>query len=719
MSHDQVAAPSRGITLLNENSMENPKRPAGFAPNPQTKRKRLNPEGRFDWGDLVLDLKMPGITDGLPLTELLDAIINSYFSHVHPWLPMLHELIFRQQVLEQVYRPNLEVILHAMVVAAARFIKRRDIPQSFNYISQLIEKSRDWVMLHALNSLSVENLQALLIIAFDDIGKGEAVKAWSIVGSLTRTVEYLQLSVEVEDNDEHLLLKPCHSLPLSQDWTEMETRRRVFWNIFNPDRFCSVVMGWNTSLTSDDVHRRLPVDGVLWRKQEPVLAPFFGIWDKSAGRIGNSITFLPTGYPPLTHSGDEDYQSPAVNMGFGQDTNSDGISALGAFAYCIEAIESMSRVTTYFLQQKVDLDDKKQIGSWLTRFKELDLRLVHWKMFLPQKWKDTNISRQANEVIMDPNLTLAHITHNASMILLHQLIAYPPADWHWATRLPSRCSADTCQTAGLETSSITENYLRSPTKSKIVNCQFTFCLFIAARVLLGNTVPYPLFMETRSPPFHWRYYEDPSPLPAFFKLIASLDTLSNRWGCTTKVHAKSQQNLAAQYARLLRRMHERCLSDSKYRIDVLAYANELGSSSIELPGAATMVRASAGSEEEANILKSNKGRTSNKQSHMQIQETQDIAERGEQISCEWRPSSSAREILVPPDANTTPAHLPIDEGQYILPHPTDIPGDGVITDDLTSISQMSFDQQFLDRDRVISYDDGMFTANMDWWGQNS
>lgn len=52
------------------------------------------------------------------------------------------------------------------------------------------------------------------------------------------------------------------------------------------------------------------------------------------------------------------------------------MSTIGAFALCIEATESMSRVTTYFLQQRINLQDQKQVGSWLTRFKELDLRLV-------------------------------------------------------------------------------------------------------------------------------------------------------------------------------------------------------------------------------------------------------------------------------------------------------------------------------------------------------
>lgn len=62
--------------------------------------------------------------------------------------------------------------------------------------------------------------------------------------------------------------------------------------------------------------------------------------------------------------------------GLGQNSNDEGISALGALAYRIEATESMSRVTTYFLQQKVNLHDERQISRWLTRFKELDLRLV-------------------------------------------------------------------------------------------------------------------------------------------------------------------------------------------------------------------------------------------------------------------------------------------------------------------------------------------------------
>lgn len=109
-------------------------------------------------------------------------------------------------------------------------------------------------------------------------------------------------------------------------------------------------------------------------------------------------------------------------------------------------------------------------------------------MFLPQKWKDSNISRQPALINMDPNLTLAHVTHNTSMILLHQRIAYPQLEWAQIVKLPSTCSAETCQVAAVETANITEKYLRYTPAHSPVNSQFTFCVFMSARVLLGEVL---------------------------------------------------------------------------------------------------------------------------------------------------------------------------------------------------------------------------------------
>lgn len=75
------------------------------------------------------------------------------------------------------------------------------------------------------------------------MGDGQISKAWPIIGSLSRTVEYLQLTVEPDDLEQQPLLRPLILLENPKQWTEVEMRRRVFWNVFLLDRFCSVSSG--------------------------------------------------------------------------------------------------------------------------------------------------------------------------------------------------------------------------------------------------------------------------------------------------------------------------------------------------------------------------------------------------------------------------------------------------------------------------------------------
>jgi hypothetical protein len=168
---------------------------------------------------------------------------------------------------------------------------------------------------------------------------------------MTRTVEQLQLSVEEEDQSQsaEFLIKRIAFLPPSKSWIEREERRRVFWNVFLMDRFCSIATGWNFSLTSADAKRRLPCEGALWDEGKPLETPtpYFGVADKPSGGA------LPTSRPEL-----EDQRS------------------IGGFAYCIEALESLSLVTTFFLRHAVNVSNAQDMQMWLMRFKELDLRLV-------------------------------------------------------------------------------------------------------------------------------------------------------------------------------------------------------------------------------------------------------------------------------------------------------------------------------------------------------
>jgi hypothetical protein len=493
-------------------------------------------------------------------------------------------------------------------------------------------------------------------------------------------VEYLQLTIECEEADRSSFSRPYTSLYPSQGWTEAEERRRVFWCVFNLDRFCSITTAWNTSLTSDDVNRRLPCDGITWRKEDPVSTPYFGIWDKSAGRIGNPIVFLPSHSIAAPATADEDGVTPSeATTSPGTAASSIDMSTVGAFAYRIEATESLSQVTSYFLQQKVNTKDHKDLSSWLTRFKELDVRLVHWKMLLPQKWK-VNIAQQSSR--MDPNLTLAHVTHNASMILLHQPIAFPPLDWTFRTRLPSFCSIDTCQAAAIEIATITDHYLRIADHTGPLNNQFSFCVYLAARVLL----------------LHWQYCATDTLSSEFWVLTQSLELMAKRWAGPHQLGPR--ENLASKYQAILVALHTRCIQDEPFSINPSAYTTEV-KHSMATPRPV--------------------GDNSRTQDHQYPRHA------GQENASQSFPngySDGPRHVL--PLAQTPSDNLiPNSEAQYIPPN---VPGNSyfrgitsnivgsqvsqrrgsVDSGDLGVISQMLLDAEFADMDRVISFDDGIF-----------
>ncbi|KAJ5167570.1 uncharacterized protein N7482_006351 [Penicillium canariense] len=668
----------------------------------------------------------------------IEDVLQTYFKHIHPWIPLVHETSLRRRLLDPRHRSKLDVLLRAMILVSTRFIQRHETVSDISLAGLITEQARSLVVSTSMDCLSVENLQALVICVFNDIGNGWGERAWSLVGSLTRTVEYLKLTVEDKvDPGRTTISRPFISLSPPESWVEEEERRRVFWNVFNLDRFCSVAMGWNTSLTSDDVHRRLPCDGVYWRRDKPNVTAFLGIWDKSAGRMGNPIAFPPPHHvsPQGTVTDNASAQSADQASGAALSPEDPLMATVGAFAYRIEATESLSRVMTYFLQQKVDMGCPEDITSWLTRFKELDLRLVHWKMLLPKKWKAANPTNTANTantavlpqetanrdgslsrgggamglevdpkdqtVVMDPNLTLAHITHNASMILLHQPIAFPPHNWSFRCRLPSSCSAETCQQAAVEIATITEQYLKVSPPTFPVYPQFSFCVYVAARLLLA----YGTYYSGESAALHFRSVVD----DRFPVLVRSLDEMSRRWngnGMTMPVTMALGEDLAAKYATKLREMNNVCMQDLGYRINVLDYTQDIDHSS-------RRTDPTVGHPIPVSILN---GPTRQPIQHMEAQAKHKPRCGGRTVenqrNGDFVNAAPAMTMSWPSPTLELPRN-PNDQYQTMYGQATYPLGTDPAPCDLGAISQVLLGNQFMDLDRIISFDNGMFSANPD------
>lgn len=207
-----------------------------------------------------------------------------------------------------------------------------------------------------MECFSVESLQALVILAFDIIGRGQGPSSWSIIGSMARTVEQLRLDTEspvdaaTSGNDkEDYLMRRMTFLPRARTWVEEEERRRVFWCVFMIDRFCSVATGWSTSIARAEVRRRLPCEGSIWEREIPVQTPYFG--SESGAQVST----------PTSERTAND---------------ADAFENIGGFAFCLEASDTLNLVTSFFLKRAVKFEGPQQVRLWLLKFKELDNRLV-------------------------------------------------------------------------------------------------------------------------------------------------------------------------------------------------------------------------------------------------------------------------------------------------------------------------------------------------------
>jgi hypothetical protein len=81
---------------------------------------------------------------------------------------MLHHSRLQRRMRLQPGDPALHLILHAVVVAAIRFVPM-DGTQSAGWISQVTKASRDFVVLNAPGDLCVSSIEALIIVAYDEV----------------------------------------------------------------------------------------------------------------------------------------------------------------------------------------------------------------------------------------------------------------------------------------------------------------------------------------------------------------------------------------------------------------------------------------------------------------------------------------------------------------------------------------------------------------------
>jgi hypothetical protein len=301
------------------------------------------------------------------LNAATDDIIDSYFRRVHPWISIIHEPSFRSRIHDDIHKERLQTVMRSMAVAAFRFCKQSEEYPSVAIVEERTSRLRREVMLAIWNEMSVENVQALLILIYVDIGQDRMLAASSLLGVVWKQIESLGLHLEAPTQTQAGgIFKDSFTKLANVGWIEGEEWRRVFWNAFMLDRLCAALIGRKPTFLGASTSRRLPVCSSFWYTNQPRSTPYLNLcntWNVGledatnlnystfAQHISDNVDVAPTGT-----------KSPT--------------SGVGSLAFYVEAVESMSLILSHFLSLEVNYSSKSNVSRWLTRFKELDLHLL-------------------------------------------------------------------------------------------------------------------------------------------------------------------------------------------------------------------------------------------------------------------------------------------------------------------------------------------------------
>lgn len=111
---------------------------------------------------------------------LVDRLMTIYFDIIHPWIPILHMSRFQRQIQDPQLRQRLMTVIHAILSITIRFsddsvIQDEQIRKKLSYMY------RQNVIMRSMEIFSLENVQALVIIAFDSVCSNCYIFYWIAV----------------------------------------------------------------------------------------------------------------------------------------------------------------------------------------------------------------------------------------------------------------------------------------------------------------------------------------------------------------------------------------------------------------------------------------------------------------------------------------------------------------------------------------------------------
>ncbi|ORY73251.1 fungal-specific transcription factor domain-domain-containing protein [Leucosporidium creatinivorum] len=225
-------------------------------------------------------LALADAEDPLPDRATQQHLLDLYWTYVHPHFPILYKVSFMRQYRHSISNPNSTepstpagsgkvpiVLLLSMFALAARYSDLDPSRSDGKYWTagqDYLEKAKR-VLNYDYGSSKLVSVQALLLMAYREIGTGGMSASWLFTGMAIRMAQDLGLFRDVEK----------WFLPVQRfSHEEKQTRKRVWWGCIILDRYTASYIGrpgtiherdYDTSFPSEDE----PDEHEQWRPIRP------------------------------------------------------------------------------------------------------------------------------------------------------------------------------------------------------------------------------------------------------------------------------------------------------------------------------------------------------------------------------------------------------------------------------------------------------------------
>jgi hypothetical protein len=130
------------------------------------KKRKLDQTNSENWFFALEDLDL---SQHLPDQSVLIKVAQFFCVSFHHWVPYVHKQRLQRRVSEGLRDAGIDLFLHALVAVSLRHMDSNTLFLDQNEIQQQIATSRSLVEIKSIRHVSIESLQALIIIVFDHV----------------------------------------------------------------------------------------------------------------------------------------------------------------------------------------------------------------------------------------------------------------------------------------------------------------------------------------------------------------------------------------------------------------------------------------------------------------------------------------------------------------------------------------------------------------------